>query len=465
MSALVRVVNRLTGGPLFYGWYIVLAGGTTNFLIGGVIGFSFGVFIEPIRAELGWTVAVITIGYSLRAFESGLMAPFTGYLVDRFGPRRMAFGGLFIVFAGMLLFASAQTIWHYYVSSLVIAIGQSAGGFTPFSAAVMNWFQRSRSRAMGLLFSGNAAGYMIAPVIAVLIAEFGWRTTLVIAAFVILTVGLPLVGVLRDRPEPYGQHPDGISPEEARRRGDHAAHLASTSGMSVAEALRTPAFYLLAVAITFGGPTQNVWIVHQVPHLQNVGFSAVHAGLAVAVYGAIQIPGRFFFGLIADSFGRRRTYVACFVAQGIGLILFANVTSERIWLLALFYPFYVFGHGAYVVLFMTLIADYFGSARFSTIRGLTMMSQMPFGVAFPIIAGLVFDRTGTYQGIFMIYGLLVMLSAICIMLIRRPFWGEIVARERLRITTVTGDAQPGEAQSGGGQPPGGPPATPPRPPR
>ncbi len=453
MRALARVVNRLTGGPLFYGWYIVLAGGTTNLLAGGVIGFSFGVFIEPIRDEMGWTVAAITIGYSLRAFESGLMAPFTGYLVDRLGPRRMAIGGLLIVFVGMLYFASAQTIWHYYSASLVIAVGQSASGFTPFSAAVMNWFQRGRPRAMGLLFSGNAAGYMMAPIVATLIVQFGWRATLVIAAFAILSIGLPMAFVLRDRPEPYGMYPDGISPEEAERRGDQVAHLASTSGMSVAEALRTPAIYLLAAAITFGGTTQNVWIVHQVPHLQNVGFSAVHAGLAVAAYGALQVPGRFFFGYVADFLGRKRAYIACFLAQGIGLIIFAHVTSERAWMLAIFYPFYVFGHGLYVVLFMTLIADYFGSARFSTIRGLAMMTQMPFGVAFPIIAGIVFDRTGTYQGIFMIFGGLVMVSALCVALVRRPTWAEIAARERLRITSPSDDAQPPEAS---------PPATPPR---
>ena len=452
MRALARAVNRLTGGPLFYGWYIVLAGGTTNLLAGGVIGFSFGVFIEPIRAEMGWTVAVITIGYSLRAFESGLMAPFTGYMVDRFGPRRMAIGGLLIVFVGMLYFASAQTIWHYYSASLVIAVGQSASGFTPFSAAVMNWFQRGRPRAMGLLFSGNAAGYMMAPIVATLIVQFGWRSTLVIAAFAILCIGLPMAFVLRDRPEPYGMYPDGISPEEATRRGDQAAHLASTSGMSVAEALHTPAIYLLAAAITFGGTTQNVWIVHQVPHLQNVGFSAVHAGLAVAAYGALQVPGRFFFGYVADFMGRKRAYIACFLAQGIGLFIFAHVTSDRAWMLALFYPFYVFGHGLYVVLFMTLIADYFGSARFSTIRGLTMMTQMPFGVAFPIIAGTVFDRTGTYQGIFMIFGALVMVSALCVALVRRPTWAEIVARDRPRIAPASGDAQP----------PPAPPATPPR---
>ncbi|MYA18844.1 MAG: MFS transporter [Chloroflexi bacterium] len=451
MRALARVVNRLTGGPLFYGWYIVLAGGSTNVLVGGVIGFSFGVFIEPIRDEMGWTVAAITIGYSLRAFESGLMAPFTGYLVDRLGPRRMAIGGLLIVFVGMLYFASAQTLWHYYAASLVIAVGQSASGFTPFSAAVMNWFQRGRPRAMGLLFSGNAAGYMMAPVVAALIVQFGWRGTLVIAAFAILAVGLPMAFVLRDRPEPYGMHPDGIDPEDASRADERSMHVASTSGMSVGEAFRTPALYLLAAAITFGGTTQNVWIVHQVPHLQDVGFSAVHAGLAVAMYGALQIPGRFFFGYVADFFGRKRTYIACFIAQGIGLLIFANVTSERSWMLALFYPFYVFGHGLYVVLFMTLIADYFGSARFSTIRGVAMMAQMPFGVAFPIIAGMVFDRTGTYQGIFMIFGALVMVSALCVALVRRPFWAEVVARERLRITSPAGDAQPPEE----------PPATPP----
>ena len=452
MRALARLVNRLTGGPLFYGWYIVLAGGTSNLLVGGVIGFSFGVFIEPIRAELGWSVAVITIGYSLRAFESGLMAPFTGYLVDRFGPRRMAIGGLLIVFIGMLYFSTAQTIWHYYSASLVIAVGQSASGFTPFSAAVMNWFQRGRPRAMGLLFSGNAAGYMMAPVVATLIVQFGWRATLVIAAFAILLIGLPMAFVLRDRPEPYGMHPDGIDPEEAAHPDDRALQVASTSGMSVAETLRTPAIYLLAAAITFGGTTQNVWIVHQVPHLQNVGFSAVHAGLAVAAYGALQVPGRFFFGYVADFLGRKPAYIACFVAQGIGLFIFAHVTADRAWLLAVFYPFYVFGHGLYVVLFMTLLADYFGSARFSTIRGLAMMTQMPFGVAFPIIAGMVFDRTGTYQGIFMIFGALVMVSALCVSLVRRPTWAEIVARQRLRITSPADDAQPPEP----------PPATPPR---
>lgn len=443
----MRALARRGGGPLFYGWYIVLAGASTNFLVGGVMGFSFSVFIGPIRDELGWSVAVITIGYSIRSFESGTMAPVTGYLVDRFGPRRMAIGGICTVFTGMLIFARAHSIPEYYAASLIVSVGQSAGGFTPFSAAVMNWFQRRRGRAMGLLFSGNAAGYMLAPVVAVLISQFGWRATLVIAACVILAVGLPMAFVLRDRPEPYGMHPDGIDPETIDPARNPAPHLTSTSGMSIGEALRTPTFYLLAAAITCAGPTQNVWIVHNVSHMKAVGFSPLAASLVVAVYGALQIPGRIFFGVVSDFFGRKRTYIACFLAQGIGLIIFANITADRFWLLPFFYAFYVFGHGAYVVLFMTMTADYFGAARFASLRGFTMVAQMPFGVLFPIIAGIVFDRTGTYQGIFMIYGGVVMLSALCISMIRRPTWAEIVARERPHIEQAGAASEPAGAPS------------------
>ena len=426
------LVRRIRDGSIFYGWYIALAGASTNFLVLGAMSFGFGVFIQPIRDELGWSVAAITIGFSIRSFESGLMAPVTGFLVDRVGPRRVAVTGVFIAAGGILLFARAHSLAEYYIASVIISFGQSTGGFTPFSAAVMNWFQRRRAQAMGLLLSGNAAGYLLAPILAVLITTFGWRETLVAVAFVIVIAGVPLALVLRDRPEPYGMHPDGIEPEPSSDGAPSAAAVASTSGMGVAEALRTPAFYLLTIAISFGTPTQSAWLVHQVPHLEDVGFSTVVAGLAVGFYGVLQIPGRFLFGWIADTAGRRRTYIACFVAQSLGLLVFANLDASRPWMLPLFYASYVFGHGAFVVLFMTVTADYFGARRFSTLRGLTMMAQMPLGVALPILAGAWFDRTGSYREIFMIYAGLVLISAVAITLIRRPVWSEVVAAEPWR---------------------------------
>ena len=104
----------LVRGRLFYGWYIALAGAFTSFLTFGVVGFGFGVFIEPIHEETGWSLAAISVGFSLRSFEHGLLAPVTGALVDRLGARRMAITGVLIVGVGLLLFSQARVLWVYY---------------------------------------------------------------------------------------------------------------------------------------------------------------------------------------------------------------------------------------------------------------------------------------------------------------------------------------------------------------
>ena len=427
MSGVARTAERLSSG-LFYGWYIAGAGATTNFIVGGITSFGFAVFISPIQDSTGWGAAVITIGYSIRAFEAGLMAPFTGILVDRVGPRRMAILGIFVTASGVLLFSQAHEVWVFYVSSLVIALGQSVGGFVAFSSAVMRWFHHKRGRAMGILTAGNGAGYLMAPVLAVLITSIGWRGTLVIAAFAIIAMGIPLAMVLRDRPEPYGYHPDGEAPPEdpAVPSGEELrAPPPSDTGMTVSEALHTPAMYLLMIAIALAGPTQNVFIILNISHMQNVGFSALGAAFVVGIYGVVQVILRPFGGWAADIIGRRRTYLATFLLQGVGLILFANLTDGRLWILPLFYLTYAVGHGMYVVLFMTMTADYFGARRFATLRGVTMTLQMPFGMVLPIIAASVFDATGSYRVIFMIYALVASFGALMVALIRRPTWGEL----------------------------------------
>ena len=224
----------LVRGRLFYGWYIALAGAFTSFFTFGVVGFGFGVFIEPIREETGWSLAAISVGFSLRSFEHGLLAPVTGALVDRLGARRMAITGVLIVGLGLLLFSQARVLWVYYIASLVIGSGESLGSSTAYSAALMRWFDRKRGQALGLLASARGAGYFMVPALAVLIGAVGWRSTLIVAALVIVGVALPLSFVLRNRPEPYGYRPDGAA-APATPATDSLG-----DGMTVAEAVEAP---------------------------------------------------------------------------------------------------------------------------------------------------------------------------------------------------------------------------------
>src|SRR5437870_283326 len=89
---------------IFYGWYIVLAGALNNFFVIGITVFGFGVFYEPMRAELGWSMTAIMAGVSVRSFQNGFLAPIAGTLVDRFGPRTMALIGITVLTSGLLLY-------------------------------------------------------------------------------------------------------------------------------------------------------------------------------------------------------------------------------------------------------------------------------------------------------------------------------------------------------------------------
>ena len=177
-------------------------------------------------------------------------------MIDRLGPRRMAITGIVFTTIGLVVFSQARTLEIYYLSSLILAFGQSLGSLQPFSAALMFWFQRKRGQAMGLLNTGNGAGHLMAPVVALLVIWVGWRSTLLLAAVVVFLLGIPLAMVLRDRPEPYGYTIDGDAPEPGAGEPSVAP---DATGMSVGEGLRTPTFYLLSVSSALaGGPDRLV---------------------------------------------------------------------------------------------------------------------------------------------------------------------------------------------------------------
>lgn len=409
---------RANSAPLFYGWYIALAGAGNNFLISAVSVWGFGVFIAPLRKEFGWSTAIVAAGFSIRSFQQGFLAPFTGVLIDRFGPRRMIIAGTLVTAAGFLVFANTHSIWEYFLASLMIAAGQSVGSFTSFAAAIMRWFTLKRGRAMGAMNAGNGAGYFLVPLIAIFVTTVGWRETLVGSAILVLVVGLPMAFVVRDSPEAMGLLPDGAAGHV--RTSDEPEIV--LPGATVREALHIPAFYLLALAQAVGGATVNGWVVHTIPHLEHVGFSLGVATSLGVIYAACQLLFRPLSGVIGDRVGRRRLMVVAFLFQAVGIVVFGLLSVHRLWLLPVYYLTFAFGQATWVVLQAAMVADYFGPRRFGTINGLVNLLQMPVGVLSPIAAGMIFDRMDTYLPIFVVYSGCSIVAAVSISLIRRPLW-------------------------------------------
>lgn len=430
-----RPLARWSPRGLYYGWYIALAGAGSNFLLLGLAVFGMGVFFEPMRKELGWSATALAAGQSVRSAEQGFLAPVTGYLIDRLGAKTMARAGVILLSAGMALLSTVHAFWLFYLASMVVALGQSMGGMNAFSLTLMRWFDRNRGRAVGLMNTGNGAGYFTVPILTALVVAVGWRHTLLITSGFVLVCGLPLTMVIRPGPELYGLRPDGDpapapapSADTAPGKPSGKTAARTDTGMAVAEVLRTPAFYLLVLTNAAGGSAQNAWVVFQIPHLLLRGFSPTAIGVFVASYGLLQISLRFALGWLGDSIGRRRLFMVSHALQAAGLLMFANVTPARMWLLGLYGLSFGVGQASWIVSSQTITADYFGTRRFATLRGLAQILQMPVSVLTPLLMGLAFDTTGSYHLAFLVLGSTCATGVLWLLLIRRPTWNQLQHR-------------------------------------
>lgn len=412
----MSVVN----GRIFYGWYIAAAGAGTNCVVLGITQFGFGVFIEAFRVAFGWSVTAIALGYSIRTLEQGLFAPFTGYIADRVGPRRMGVTGVTIIALSLLLFSQATTLPIYYAASVVMALGQSIGGPNAFTLAIMHWFLRRRGNAMSVITTGNGFGYFATLALAALLAAVGLHDAFLVLAAIVFFVGVPLALVIRDRPADMGLAPDGDPPAHANPEDAGAkVKTPSAGGSGVREAMRTPAFYILVLAMAAGAAAQLVWIVFQVPHLVAQGFSITFVGTQAAIYGMIAIPLRWGVGWLGDTFGRARVYMVAVTLEGIGLCFLAFVTPERWWLFIPFYLTFGLGHCGWLVLSNTLAADFFGAKNFATIRGLLNTFSIPVSIALPLYMGFAYDSAGNYQMAYVGVAALVVTGALSLSFVKR----------------------------------------------
>lgn len=151
----------MTNKKIFYGWWVVISCALIGLYVGGVVFFGFTAFFLPIKEEFGWSHAQISLAVSLQGAEMGIFAPLVGFLVDRFGPRKLIIWGIITVGSGLLLLSRTQTLLMFYVSFLLVSFG--AGGCTAvvLTTAVANWFHKKIGIAMGLMGAGIGGGGLV----------------------------------------------------------------------------------------------------------------------------------------------------------------------------------------------------------------------------------------------------------------------------------------------------------------
>ena len=405
---------------MFFGWYIVAASSGIMFLMSALMEQAFGGYAAALARDYGWSRTALGGAFS----ASRLLGSLTGYpqgqILDRVGPRAVMRVGLVIFAAGFFLFARIDSLAMFYVASIVMAVGANIGGFLGISVVVVNWFHRYRARAMGLSFLGFAAGGLAAPLV-ILAITTNWRLTAVASGVAVLAIGLPLTALLHHKPEARGLHIDGVSAEEAARRAVEAAEDTSNAGFSftVREAVRTRAFWMIASGHGSALLVVSAVQVHLFLHLTaSLGYTDALAATILAVMTGAQVVGQFTGAYLGDRVSKRLIVVVCMGMHTTALLLVAWVPV----LPAIIVGVVLHGAawGARGPLMGGINADYFGRGSFGAIFGISTTFVTIGVIAGPIIAGALYDATGSYATGFTTVALLAALGSVFFVLATRP---------------------------------------------
>lgn len=408
MTNLVDFVKKKTQ-DIFFGWWIVLSGCILQSLHSGLLGQGFTVYFLHLQEEFGWSRTLLSTGFSLSNIINGVLAPFEGWLSDRFGPRRLVLSGMVLMGTGFIFLSSVDSTVSYFLSFVLIASGASLGGYLPISVAVLNWFVRKRSLALGIASAGHGLGGLLVLLVAWSIVNNGWRPTALVSGIAILVIGTSCALLLRQRPEKYGYLPDGDKPaspksaeqETQAQTTDSNMELPSADDFTVQEALRTRSYWLIAAGHASAVLTISAVSLHLAPHLvQRMDMSLEAAGSIVSLLLFMSIAGRVLGGVLADRMDKRWLLVGSMISHTIGLLLLANATT--MFQIVLFTIFHGVAWGARGLIQNSVRAEYFGRKAIGSILGIASVPVVIAIVVSPIFTAWLADLNGDYHFAFSI---------------------------------------------------------------
>jgi MFS family permease len=359
--------------------------------IGGYI--AFGVFFNPLMAEFGWSRAAISGASSLAFFSMGVFGILIGRMNDRLGPRPLLTVTALFLGLGCFLMARTSSLGGLYLCyGLIFGIGLSSIDVIALTT-VARWFAQRRGFMTGIVKVGTGAGQFVIPLVASwLILHFGWRRGFVVIGILIASLLVVMAQFMRRDPAAAGL--------DAPRIDGAAAPSAASNDLPLRRAIRTFQFWticLLNLLLVFG--LMSV-MLHIVPHARDLGLPPMRAAGVLSTIGAVSMLGRFLSGLAIDRWGSKPVMAFCFLLL---LAAFAWLQlAHRLWMLYCFAVVYGLAHGGFFTAISPLVAEWFGIRFHGALFGVVVFFGTTGGAVGPLMAGWLFDLSGSYRATFQI---------------------------------------------------------------
>jgi len=397
--------------------FVVLAA----FLIQGiVIGlmFGYGVYFKILETELGWSRTVLSGASSLAFLTMGVLAYGSGRLSDRYGPRWVLTVSGLLTGLAYILMSGMQSPWQLWLFFGCLAgIGLATHDVVTLST-VATWFDRKRGLMTGVVKTGTASGQVFVPLlITALVAGFGWRQSLLMLGIIAAVLLIAIAQMMQRKPLDFsqnsalksatggGENAVGAVADTEPSRSEHAI------GLSMSEAKRGRVLWTLCAIQFCFFPALTTVTLHMVAHATDMGMTTAKAATILSVIGGSSIAGRLAIGLLLDRLGGKGAMLICFVLLSVALLALLFIKSPG--LLYLLAPFYGIAHGGLFTVVSPIVAEYFGLREHGAIFGLVIFFGTLSGASGPLLAGMVYDSSGSYS---IAFSSLLMLSVLGLVL-------------------------------------------------
>jgi MFS family permease len=390
----------------FYGWKLVAVFFAVYFL-NGTFPYYGGVVINSfMSAEMGLDRSTLGLGFSIFTVAFGLSSPLVGSLVTRIGARKTLLYGCAVLMTGTLLMAFAvSTAWHYYFYfGVIIGVGVGMSGVVPILSSLSFWFKLRKATATAIVLSASGMSALIsAPLLAIIVGltgnwRFGWMTVTITVIIAAIIVAFGAV----DTPGAIGQHPDGIDPQapviESNAKAYATRVYQSPDSWSVSETFRSQSWWLLAFgSFAFLVPF-NIAMGHGVVHLLDLGHGEEMASFSIGLVAMCSIAGRLWGGWLGDRIEPRFIWSVALVVMFAGTFLLKNASTVT--MVYAYAAMLGIGMGASLVCMITLTGNYFGTDAYPKIMGWLLSISTVLAAISPILAGIAYDRSGSYEPAF-----------------------------------------------------------------
>jgi sugar phosphate permease len=395
------------------------------FSVVGLALYGLPLYYDFMVRELGWSRTMVTSGNAISKLVVGPLFGFAaGWIVDRFGPRRLMMAGIVMAGGALIGLGATSLAGAFYFFYFFNALGYVCGGPLPCQVLVSRWFDKTRGKVMGIAYLGIGVGGAIVPLLSAwLTARVGWRLSLQLLGGLIVLIALPLAYFMREDPSDLNVGAQLAPPERSRPDGDHPAFQRAEQApplrLSLRKILATRSFYLLALGsmcsiAAVGGTNQHLKLFLSLDR----GYSQSQAAGIISLVLTISIVGRLLMGWLADRVARKHVMLLIYllVAAAIPLLL-VRAAAPGAASMYLFAAIFGLGLGGEYLIIPLMAGELFGIRVLGRVMGIVLTADGVAEATAPMLVGYLRDRTGSYNTGFFLLVAIALIGAAAIALL------------------------------------------------